>query len=75
MAAVQFNRESIKRVRRWIESYKRDISADIADIQDENNQGIVMKYDAEELETLSGISILLRSFEAVLTGIEKGDVK
>ena len=75
MAVIQFYRESIERVRRWIESYKKDISADIADIQDENNQGIVMKDDAHDLEVLSGISILLRSFEAVLTGIEKGDAK
>lgn len=74
MAEIKFNRESIEKVRLWIASYKTDISADIADIQAHNSDGIVMKDDSDELEVLSGVLTLLSAFESVLTGVEKGGV-
>lgn len=74
MAKITFNRESIERVRLWIASYKTDISSDIADIQADNSEGIVMKDDSDELEVLSGVLTLLSAFESVLTGVEKGGV-
>ena len=74
MAEIKFNRESIERVRLWIASYKTDISSDIADIQADNSEGVVLKDDSDELEVLSGILTLLSSFESVLTGVERGGV-
>lgn len=72
MAEIKFNRDSIDWVRRWVECCKKDVTRDINDIQSDISAGVCNKYDAAELDRLSGVLVLLRSFEAVLAGVQKG---
>lgn len=75
MAAVSIRLDAIENVHKWVESFRRDIKRDIADLSESIEGGYAERSAPDDLAFLRSQLIILDSFDSVLDGIKNGGVE
>ena len=66
---MKIHKDAIQFVRNQLDCWKRDLVHDISGIEEDNAEGIIMRDDANTLDTLRSELNILAAFYAILDGI------